>query len=329
MKLLQDYGREFLIFEPKDQPNVFAAPEPEYRELRSGNLDPRELRSWRYLDFTLQFLRERYRLFPDQHFRIDCPLHELHPIDGERPEDFRKSFELTAEGTIKFRCRRSIGCRRPHCSAKNNRRIDLYDLVALLDKKGREHARQVVSDFYENLHGQRLGHFPRSEQSGTGEKTDSSVMRYAVSKARLEKLFAVPMKGPGAAERFASMASVLIAQSPESSYDGHHSDMGDAVLLSRAFDWEAQLREFGPAARLFVWLHWKQAEAGARLIFTVPELARQIGVNERTLQKHKATLQGLEYLTVESGEDAKSVWSVRYNPGSGSHFDQSVSRDIR
>ncbi len=70
----------------------------------------------------------------------------------KRPEDFRKAFQLTAEGTIKFRCRRSIGCKRPHCSAKNNRSIDLYDLVALLDKKGREHARQVVSDFCERLY---------------------------------------------------------------------------------------------------------------------------------------------------------------------------------
>jgi hypothetical protein len=48
MKILQGYGREFLIFEPEDQPNVFAAPEPEYRDLKSGILDPRELRSWRY-----------------------------------------------------------------------------------------------------------------------------------------------------------------------------------------------------------------------------------------------------------------------------------------
>ena len=104
------------------------------------------------------------------------------------------------------------------------------------------------------------------------------------------------MKGPGAAERFASTASGLIAQSLETPYDGHHSDMGEAVLLSKAFDWEAKLREFGPAARLFVWIHWKQAEAGATLIFTVPELARQIGLSERTLQKHKATLQSLGYL---------------------------------
>ncbi|MGB6068539.1 MAG: hypothetical protein WBG50_27340, partial [Desulfomonilaceae bacterium] len=168
MDLLKVYGRQFLIFESEDQPNVFAAPEPKYRDLRSGNLDPRELRSWRYLDFTLQFLRERYGLFPDQRLVIDCPVHQMYPLKGERPEDFRKSFHLTAEGTIKFRCRRSIGCKRKHCSAKNNRSTDLYDLVALLDKKGREHARQVVSDYYEQLHGQKLGHFPRSEESSTG-----------------------------------------------------------------------------------------------------------------------------------------------------------------
>jgi hypothetical protein len=40
MELLEDYGRQFLIFEPEDQPNVFGAPEPEYRDLRSGNRDP-------------------------------------------------------------------------------------------------------------------------------------------------------------------------------------------------------------------------------------------------------------------------------------------------
>jgi hypothetical protein len=321
MQLLPDYGREFLIFEPKDHPNVFAAAEPENRDLRSGNLDPSELRSWRYLDFTLPFLREWYGLFLDQHLVIDCPIHKLHFLKGEHPEDFRKSFQLTAEGTIKFRCRRSIGCRRRHCSAKNNRSLDLYDLVALLDKKGREHARQVVSDFYDKLYGQKLGHFAKSEEPATSDKAESSVMRYAVPKAALDKLFAVPMKGPGATERFASMASDLIVCSPESPYDGHHSGSGDAVLFSKALDWEEKLREFGPAARLFVWLHWKQAEAGAKLTFTVPKLARQIGVNERTLQKHKATLQSLGYLEVESADDGKSACSERYNSGSGSAID--------
>jgi hypothetical protein len=117
------------------------------------------------------------------------------------------------------------------------------------------------------------------------------------------------------------MASGLIVRAPESPYDGHHSDTGESILFSKAFNWRESLREFGPAARLFVWLHWKQAEAGAKLTFTVPELARQIGVNERTLQEHKETLQSFGYLELEFVEGGKSAWTVRYNPGSGSDLD--------
>jgi hypothetical protein len=151
MQLLQDYGRESPIFEPEDQPNVFAAPEPEYRELKSGNLDPRELRSRRYLGFALQFLRERYGLFPDQHLVNDCPVHQLHSLKGERPKYFRDAFRLTAEGTIKFRCRRSIGCMRSHSSAKTNRSMYLYGLVALLEGKNLEYGRRIISDYHEGI----------------------------------------------------------------------------------------------------------------------------------------------------------------------------------
>ncbi|MGO9572198.1 MAG: hypothetical protein ACLP5H_32170 [Desulfomonilaceae bacterium] len=157
MKILQDYGREFLIFEPDDQPDVFAAPEPEYRDLKSGNVDPRELKSWRYLDFTLKFLQEKYDLFGEGSLLSDCPVHKLNPLKGERLEDFSNSFQLTAEGTITFRCRRSIGCRRSYCSAKTNRTLDLYDLVSLLEEKNLEYARHLISDHYEREYGRKLG----------------------------------------------------------------------------------------------------------------------------------------------------------------------------
>jgi hypothetical protein len=313
MQLLQDYGREFLVFEPEDQPNVFAAPEPEYRALRSGNADPRELRSWRYLDFTLQFLRERYGLFPDQHLVIDCPVHQWHPLRGERPEDFRRTFQLAAEGTIKFRCRRSIGCERKHCSAKNNRSLDLYDLVALLDKKGREHARQVVSEFYEKLHGQKLGHFPRSEEPAMSGTAASSVMRYSVAKAALEKLFAVPVKGRGAGERFVKLALDLITGSPFIPYDGFSSATAVSILLSSTFDWTAKLAEFGIASRLFIWVHWRQAEAGSRLRLTDQDVANALGVDRRTIQNHKQVLVELCYLKVEPADKKMSLWSARYD----------------
>jgi hypothetical protein len=96
----------------------------------------------------------------------------------------------------------------------------LYDLVELLDKKWREHARQVVSDFYEKLYGKKLGHFPRLEEPGTREKAESSVMRYAAPKTALEKPFAVPMRGRGSGERFALRAVELVMKSPVLPYDG-------------------------------------------------------------------------------------------------------------
>jgi hypothetical protein len=315
MKLLQDYGREFLIFEPENQPNVFAAPEPEYRDLRSGNLDPRELRSWRYLDFTVQFLRERYGLFPDQHLVIDCPVHQLHPLKRERDEDFRTCFQLTAEGTIRFRCRRSIGCKRKHCSAKNDRSLDLYDLVALLDKKGREHARQVVSDFYENLHGQRLGHFPRLEETTKSDKTESSVMRYSVPRQALEKLFSAPIKGKGAGERFVKLALKLITESPIMPYDGFNSVLENSILLSSSFDWTARLSELGIASRLFLWIHWRQADAGSRLRMTDQDVAVALGVDRRTIQNHKQLLVERGYLRVEPTNERSSFWSAQYDLG--------------
>jgi hypothetical protein len=315
MKLLQDYGREFLIFEPEEQPNAFAAPEPEYRNLRSGNLDPRELRSWRYLDFTVQFLRERYGMFPDQHFVIDCPVHQLHPLKRERGEDFRRCFQLTAEGTIRFRCRRSIGCKRKHCSAKNNRSLDLYDFVVLLDKKGRENARRVVSEFYEKLHGQKLGHFPRTEAPERSDKVDSSVMRLAVPQEALEKLFSAPVKGKGAGERFVKLALKLITESPLMPYDGFNSVVEDSILLSSSFDWTTRLPELGIASRLFLWIHWRQADAGSRLGMTDQDVAVALGVDRRTIQNHKQLLVERGYLRVEPTDEKYSLWSAQYDLG--------------
>ncbi|MGB6066160.1 MAG: hypothetical protein WBG50_15275 [Desulfomonilaceae bacterium] len=294
--------------------NVFAAPEPGwYRNLRSGNVDPRELRRWSYLDFTLQLLRERYGLFPDQHLVIDCPVHQLYPLTGERPEDFRRSFQLTAEGTIKFRCRRSIGCRRRHCSAKNNRSIDLYDLVALLEKKGREHARQVVSDFHEKLHGRKLGYFPKEHESGVPDSLTAGIMRHAVPKVELEKLFSIPIKGRGAGARFLRLALKIITGSPLVPYDGFNSLVGGSVLLSSSFDWTMKLAEFGIASRLFLWAHWRQAEAGSRLRLTDQDVADALGVDRRTIQNHKQLLVDLGYLKVEPADEKMSLWSAQYD----------------
>jgi hypothetical protein len=311
MKLLQDYGQEFLIFEPGDQPNVFAAPEPECRDLKSGNLDPRELKSWQSLDFTLKFLQERYGLFGEHRLVTDCPVHRLHPLKGERSEDFGASFQLVSEGTIRFHCRRYIGCKRPHCSAKTNRSLDLYDLVSLLEGKSLEHARRVVSDYYEQEYGRKLGHFPKAEKTTTDDKI-SGVTRYAVPKKDLEKLFTIPSKGRGASARFVEKAQNVINSAPEEPYDGHRADTGKAILFSRSFDWRTKLVEMGSAARLFLWIHWRQAEAGSKLSFTDQEMAEALHVDRRTIQTWKQSLVRGGYLEISETEEQMSLWSANY-----------------
>ena len=181
-----------------------------------------------------------------------------------------------------------------------------------MDKKGLEYARQVVSDFHEKLHGQKRGHFPVSEEPGTSEKAESSVKRYAVPKATLEKLFAVPMKGRGSGERFARKAVELVTGSPETAYHGVTSDAGDTVLMSKSFDWQATLPELGAAARLFLWVHWRQAEREARLDLSDGEVADALGIDRRTLQRQKQVLINHGFLTVARVDDTRSLWSVSY-----------------
>ncbi|MGB6068495.1 MAG: hypothetical protein WBG50_27115, partial [Desulfomonilaceae bacterium] len=190
--------------------------------------------------------------------------------------------------------------------------MDLYDLVALLDKKGREHARQVVADYYEKLHGQKLGHFPRSEEPGTGQKTESSVMRYAVPKAALQKLFSIPIKGRGAGGRFANLALKLITGSPLVPYDGFNSAVGDSILLSSTFDWNLKLAKLGIVSRLFIWVHWRQAEMGSRLRLTDQDVADALEVDRRTIQSHKQLLVELGYLKIEPADEKMSLWSGQY-----------------
>lgn len=314
VKLLQDYGRDFLVFDLRDQPNVFARPEPEFKELKSGNLDPRELRSWRYLDFTLQLLRERYGLFDENRLVNDCPLHTLYPLKREKSDDFCDCFQITAEGTIKFRCSRSAICKRPYCGCRNNRTLDLYDVVALLEKKNREHARKIVSDYCETELGRKLGHFPKTNDSTEQDSPATAIMRFAVPKAELTRLLSIPVRGRGAGDRFLHLALKTITGSPLVAYDGFRSAVDDSILMSSAFPWAERLAELGIASRLFVWVHWRQAEAGSKLRLTDQSVAQALGVDRRTVQNHKQLLVELGYLRIEPADEKMSFWSALYAP---------------
>ena len=95
-------------------------------------------------------------------------------------------------------------------------------------------------------------------------------------------------------------------------YDGYNADTAEAILFSRSFLWEIKLKEFGPAARLFIWLHWKQAEAQRRLGLTHDEIAKSLGIPVRTMKEHARRLVRAGYIEVSHEDKPKNSWSAKY-----------------
>ena len=104
----------------------------------------------------------------------------------------------------------------------------------------------------------------------------------------------------------------IITGAPEVPYDGHNADTGDAILFSRSFPWEIKLKEFGPAARLFIWLHWKQAEAQRKLVLTHEEIAKALGIPIRTVRGYARMLVKAGYIEVSQEDKPKNSWSAKY-----------------
>ena len=319
MDLLRAYGKEFLVFDPDDQPNVFAENEMRFPPARSGRPNPKQMKNWRHLPRMLKLLRDRYGLFLSGRLITDCPLFILKRRKSDEPKEFRKAFQAkVAQGLIWFRCRRAQSCGRKRCPAQKKDFLDIYDLVCWLDgKKSLNHARKVIGEYFDI----ELANFPKpSVTPAQGEETEdegSEWLRYAVPKEALERTLRLPLSGQSASQRFATKAAEIITGSPEVPYDGHNSDVDNAILFSRSFPWEIKLKEFGPAARLFIWLHWKQAEAQRKLVLTHDEIASAIGIKPSTLREYSRSLVKAGYIEVFAEDKPKNSWSAKYRSGAG------------
>jgi hypothetical protein len=316
MALLRSYGKEFLVFDSDDQPNVFAEDEDRFPPAHSGRVNPKQMKNWRHLPRMLQLLRGRYGLFRSGRLITDCPLFIKKPRKDDDAKEFRKAFQvIVRKGLVWFRCRRAYFCGRKKCPVHKKALLDIYDLICWIDgNKDLNHARKVIAGYFDV----ELANFPKSDSSPEQIKNDehdkTGWLRHAVAKQDLEKLFRIPSSGRGAPQRFVSKAVEVITGAPEVPYDGHNSDTGDAILFSRSFPWETELKKFGPASRLFVWLHWKQAEAQRKLVPTHEEIAKALGIPVRTVREYARMLIKAGYIEVSQGNKPKNSWSAKYRP---------------
>lgn len=314
MDFLRAYGREFLVFDPEDQPNVFAEAEERFPPARGCRVNPKQMKNWRHLPRMLQLLRERYGLFTSSALMSDCPLFVVKPREGDEPKEFRKAFQVkVSKGLVWFKCRRGHFCERKGCPAHKKPLLDIYDLICWLDgNRDLNHARQVIAEHFDV----ELANFPKFEDRAlkgkASENEETQWLRHSVPKESLNMLFRLPSSGRGAPQRFVAKAVEIITGAPKVLYDGHNADTGDAILFSRSFPWEIKLKEFGAAARLFIWLHWKQAEAQRKLEMTQEEMGKALGAPIKTLRGWIAVLVKAGYVEVSEGSKPKKSWSAKY-----------------
>jgi hypothetical protein len=313
MEILSCYGKEFLVFDPDDQPNVFAKGEVRFHPARGGRVNPKQMKNWRHLPRMLQLLRERYKLFTGGRLITECPLFIKEPRESDEAKEFGKAFQvIISKGLVWFRCRRAHFCQRKGCPVKKKPLLDIYDLICWLNgNKDLNQARKVIAEHFDV----ELANFTKSDTNAEQMNNDDEKtgwLRYAVPKKDLVKLFHLPSPGRGAPQRFAAKAVEVITRAPEVPYDGHNSDTGDAVLFSRNFTWEITLKEFGPASRLFVWLHWKQAEAQRKLVLTHEEIAKALGIPVRTVREYARMLIKGGHIEVCQENKPKNSWSAKY-----------------
>jgi hypothetical protein len=314
MDLLRVYGKEFLVFDPDDQPNVFAEAEVRFSPARSGKVNPKQMKNWRHLPGMLQLLRDRYGLFRSGRLITDCPLFILKPRKEDDPKEFRKAFQVkVAKGLVWFMCRRGHFCGRKRCPTHKKPLLDIYDLICWLDgNRDLNHAKMVIEKHFDV----ELANFPKLSgdlaQSKEAENVEAEWLRYAVSKEALVRLFRLPTSGRGAPQRLVAKAEEIITEAPEVPYDGHNTDTGDAILFSRSFPWETKLKEFGAASRLFIWLHWKQAEAQRKLVLTHEEVAKALGVPIKTIRGWTRDLVKAGYVEVLQDSKPTNSWSAKY-----------------
>lgn len=309
MEALRLYGERFLLFEKAGQPNVLEQGEQSVRcTVEGGELNPRALHDVASLEDVFRFLRERYPLFIGAGSETDCP--------EPASELCRNALEVYFSGRdMRFKCRKRRVCGEKECRFKHEHGGDIYDFVI---QHGGAHdlaeARRMIGDYF----GVRIGDFPAAgSPTNTHEAVEedvelaeiSPVVRHEVAKSELTRLFSIPMRGKGSGKRFVKEALRVIRESPLVSHDGGDSDTGEAIRFSSAFPWEQELPELGAASKLFIWVHWRQAEERAYLTPTVAAVAEALQVSERTVQSHKAHLVKRGLLNID---EKRNRWSAKY-----------------
>lgn len=189
LKLWQDYGEQFAVFHPDEQPlpppevwheDMYEPYEPEPDQ--DGKYDPRLIRHLRWWEDTRRFLRERFDLQISLHYLFDCLAGKYQGRFSEETDEREErrwyvqalrmgAFMFEGKVGVGFSCR-SRRCQRIKCplnlqrkkkDQKRLNRVDLFELAQIFygdEKMSLSKAVEEISaDFSIALHDFGTAHY--------------------------------------------------------------------------------------------------------------------------------------------------------------------------
>lgn len=329
-----EYGREFSVFVPEEQPapSVWEPdiPPPDDR----GRLHPDALKHWEQLFPTKQFLRERYskhKILQGPTLDFDCLVPKFHDrithkwleeADGnpapapveDRYEWYEGSLRIGIfEWQVGFSCR-SMSCERIWCllHRSNPNRInpmDVYSLVAMFEGISIAKAKDMVAEWFDV----KLQPF---KSKGI---LDTSIPRRRVSKKAVYDLIeGYPSMKRQHVKSFLDESKALIESSPivpwhRRLFEDDYSFFSNKVVES--------LRLIGsPAIKAYLWLLVHQEEEARHnkwsLAVTDSHLSKALKISRPTAGKYRERLTELKLVQVEEKKSGGKVYfsikSVKY-----------------
>jgi DNA-binding transcriptional ArsR family regulator len=334
MERWHEYGREFGVFVPEQQP----APEVWEPDLpppdEKGRLDPQVLKHWEQLFPTKDFLRERYakyHLLEGPTLDFNCLVPKFHdrithtwmedalgnplpiPVD-DKHEWYDGALRIGIfVWQVGFSCR-SRSCERVWCDLhrKNPKRIspmDIYGLVALFEEISLVKAKDEVAKWF----GVKLGPLKSKDVR------DTSIPRRRVPKKAVYDLIGrYPTMKHQHVKSFVEEAQKLITESAvvpwhRRLFEDYHAFLSNKVIKN--------LYAIGdPAIKAYLWLLIHQEEEARQnrwsLKVTDGQLAEALGVSRPTAGKYRERLKELKLVDVEVKKSGRkrdfSIKSVKY-----------------
>ncbi len=315
--LVHHYGAGARVLNPRNHTNVYStesgtydlrAMEEKFLDPKTGKLSAQALKHWTLLDKTLEYLRNRYKIFTSGNLYTTCP---IHPWFGKTPARLRrlhyqKKFRAYIQyvGTVAFMCD-SRNCTWEQCGLHYTKKakrkdlwqtkFDIFNLMQILEaiKNGIPYPHRAHNlAYYSKMLAEEWQEEIKALKSGSGEdRGGEGYLKYrghVVKKKALIRVLKMPTKNPALTDEFIKTLLNLINSSPV-------QDITSAMKSDEEYHLHAEslytVIQLGAAAKLWLYIWIRCEEAGRRIDLNIRDCERTLDIVKGSYYAYREVLE--------------------------------------